>query len=268
LACSIIGFVFGLAAVAGIVLGFRARRNIIRAGAVKGAQVALAGIIAGFGAIAFLTTLALVGAFGGHPTSDAALAQSELILPSQYPHGFVGRGPGTNVTQASYFSSWGPHIVRCLYMSTADVDPHPVETGSQEWDRGTAWVNDTIDVFPTAATAHTDETAAVNPNALSCAFRSWGPTLDQEIGPGLGAGEHDNPPIAFGVTALGHDISDEAWSMGYTYKEKPGISYNNWIIVQAGRSEPNIWLSNRGSPVPTELVDQLVKAAELRIGGS
>jgi hypothetical protein len=184
LACSIIGFVFGLAAVAGIVLGFRARRNIIRAeGAVKGAQVALAGIIAGFGAIAFLTTLALVGAFGGHPTSDAALAQSELILPSQYPHGFVGRGPGTNVTQASYFSSWGPHIVRCLYMSTADVDPHPVETGSQEWDRGTAWVNDTIDVFPTAATAHTDETAAVNPNALSCAFRSWGPRSTRRSDP-------------------------------------------------------------------------------------
>jgi hypothetical protein len=111
LLCSIVGFVVGLAAVAGIVLGFKARARIIRAeGAIKGERLALAGIITGFGALIFLVTVVLVAVLVSRSTgqsADAALAQRQLVPASLYPSGFVGQGPATKVTEASYFSGWG-----------------------------------------------------------------------------------------------------------------------------------------------------------------
>lgn len=67
-------------AVAGIVLGFKARARIIRAeGATKGAGLALAGIIRGLGALIFLVALTLVelvphGAVGAHSDHAACMA--------------------------------------------------------------------------------------------------------------------------------------------------------------------------------------------------
>ncbi len=91
LLCSIFGFAaftFGLAAVAGIVLGFKARARIIRAeGATKGAGLALAGIITGFGALLFLVALTLVelvphGAVGTHSDHAACSAFERSAVAS------------------------------------------------------------------------------------------------------------------------------------------------------------------------------------------
>ena len=87
LLCSIIGFAaftFGLAAIAGIVLGFKARARIIRAeGATKGMGLALAGIITGFGALIFLLALTLVelvphGAVGANSDHAACIAYETM----------------------------------------------------------------------------------------------------------------------------------------------------------------------------------------------
>ncbi len=87
LLCSIIGFAaftFGLAAIAGIVLGFKARARIIRAeGATKGVGLALAGIITGFGALIFLLALTLVelvphGAVGANSDHAACIAYETM----------------------------------------------------------------------------------------------------------------------------------------------------------------------------------------------
>ncbi len=258
---SVSGIWFGPAAVAGIVLGFKARTRIVRAeGATGDRRLALAGIIVGFGALTFFATVVLLVVLP-HSANDKALAQRELIPASAYPRGFVGQGPGTDATQASYFASWGPQIVICLGLPRTNVDSHPVEAAGQEHDRGNVWVNDTVDVFPTVAAARADEIASASPNALNCAFRSWGPSLDQEIGPQLGAGEHDNPPIALGASTVGQGISLEMWSITYTYKGKAGISFNDWVTVLRGRSESNLWISNLGSPVGADLMEQLVRAA-------
>ncbi len=58
LVCSFVGIWFGPAAVAGIVLGFRARTRIVRAeGAIKGERLALAGIVVGFAALLFIAAV-------------------------------------------------------------------------------------------------------------------------------------------------------------------------------------------------------------------
>jgi len=220
LLCSIIGIVVGLAAVAGIVLGFKARARIIRAeGATKGERLALAGIITGFGALIFFVALALVIALIPHSpgqSTDAALAQRQLIPASGYPSRFVGQGPGTEITQASYLSGWGAQLtqlVKCLSMTSSHIDTNPVEAASQEYDRGNVWVNDTVDVFPTTADANADAQAAANAKALSCVFRLLG---QGGWGPGIGYREHDRPPIVLGVLTFGRHDANEMWSVTTT----------------------------------------------------
>jgi len=268
LLCSIIGFVTGLAAVAGIVLGFKARARIIRAeGATKGEGLALAGIITGFGALIFLVAIALVIALVPHSTgqsADAALAQRQLIPASGYPSRFVGQGPGTEWTQTSYFSGWGgqlAQLVKCLGMTYSHIDANPVVAAGQEYDRGSVWINDTVSVFPTTADANADAEAAANTKALSCAIRLAG----QGWGPGLGPSEHDRLPIALGVLTFGRHDSNELYSVNYTYRGKVYTYYVDWVTLQKGRSESNLIISDLRSPVHSDLVNQLVKAAEGRM---
>ncbi len=272
LLCSIIGFVAGFAAVAGIVLGFKARARIIRAeGATKGEGLALAGIITGFGALIFLVALVLVLALVPHSTGqsvDAALAQRQLIPASGYPSRFVGQGSGTEMTQPSYFSGYGgqlTQLVKCLGMTNSHIDTDPVEAASQEYDRANVWVNDTVDVFPTTADANTDAEAAASAKALSCQFRISG---QGGWGPDLGTSEHDRPPIALGVLTFGRHDSNEMWSVNYTYRGKAYTFFNDWVTLQKGRSESNLYISDLSSPLPSNFVNQLVKAAEGRMTNS
>ncbi len=271
LLCSIIGFVTGLAAVAGIVLGFKARAQIIRAeGATKGEGLALAGIITGFAALIFLVALVLVLALVPHSTVlsvDAGLAQRQLIPASGYPSLFVGQGPGTEMTSASYFSGYDgrlTQLVKCLGMTNSHIDTNPVEAASQEYVRGNVWVNNTVDVFPTTADADADAAAAANAKALSCEIRF----LDRDWGPGLGPSEHDRPPIALGVQTFGRHDSNEMWSVKYTYRGKTYTYCNDWVTLQKGRSESNLLISDLRSPVPSNIVNQLVKAGEGRLRSS
>ena len=256
LVCSIIGIVAGLAAVAGIVLGFKARARIIRAeGATKGEGLALAGIITGFGAIVVLVAVALIVALVPHSTGqsvDSALAQRQLIPASAYPSRFVGQGPGTKMTQANYLAGFGGQLtplITCLGMTDSHSDTDPVEAAAQEYDSGDVWVNDTVDVFPTTADASVDAEAAANARALSCQFRYMG---QSGWGPDLGTGEHDGPPIPLGVLTFGRHDSNEMWSVSYTYHDKASTYYNDWVTLQTGRSESNIFLSDLRAPcLPT-----------------
>jgi hypothetical protein len=150
-------------------------------------------------------------------------------------------------------------------MTDSHIDTNPVEAAGQGYDRGSVWVNDTIEVFPTTADAATDAEAAASAKALSCQFGVAGPANDQGLGPQLGPSEHDKLPIPLGVLTFdGHD-SNEMWSMIYTYRGKAYTYYNDWVTVQSGRSESRFWISNLRSPVPTNFVNQLVKAAEGRM---
>jgi hypothetical protein len=232
-------------------------------------RLAFAGIVVGFGILALQVAIGTAGAavplHSPDPSPDHVLAHNGLIPPSGYPLGFTGQGPGTGATQASFFASWGPQAARCLGVPASQVDAHPVEAAGQQYDRGNVWINDTVDVFPTTAAARADEMAAVNRNALRCAFKAGGPSLDHDLGPGLGPGEHDNPPTALGVSAVGDDVANEMWSMTYSYQGKTGTYYTDWITVQSGRSESNIWLSNLGSAVPTNLIPTLVQEAKTQL---
>jgi hypothetical protein len=118
-------------------------------------------------------------------------------------------------------------------MTDSHIDTNPVEAAGQGYDRGSVWVNDTIEVFPTTADAATDAEAAASAKALSCQFGVAGPANDQGLGPQLGPSEHDKLPPLGVLTFDGHD-SNEMWSMIYTYRGKAYTYYNDWVTVQSG----------------------------------
>ena len=267
LLCSIVGLVGGIGAIAGIVLGFRARARIIRAeGAIRGGRLALAGIITGFAVLAYFA-LALVVALVPDSTpksADAALARSQLIPAYAYPSGFVDEGPATKQAHASYFYGWDGQLMpllKCLGAPDSNIDTQPVEAAADAFESRDAFVNSTVDVFPTTADAESDADAAANVKALSCKFRLGGPTLAKDLGPGLGPTEQ-NRLHALGVRTLGRLGSSEVWSMTYTYRGQTNTYYNDWVTVHKGRSESKFWIIEPNGPASSSLVEQFVVAAE------
>jgi hypothetical protein len=276
LVCCLVGIFLVPFAVAGIVLGFKARSRIIRAeGATRGEGLAVAGIVVGFITVTLFVVVGLIVVIGhSGPSGDAALAQRELVPASAYPRGFTGQGSGSEFHQASYFSGFagrdtGP-VLTCLGLSGTHVDTNPAEAANQEYDRGRLTINNTTDVFPSRADAIKDASASAAAGSLHCLFRYLG---NQDWGPGLGSGERDRPPKPLGVSAIGavagagsggHD-SLERWSVRYTYQGKSGIEYVDWVTVQRGRSESTLEITQLGSPIPSAIVQDMVPAVERRL---
>ncbi|HTT87302.1 MAG TPA: hypothetical protein VMF60_08040, partial [Acidimicrobiales bacterium] len=106
--------------------------------------------------------------------ADLALAQRELLPASAFPTGWKGQGSGSTNSDASFFggASAGQiaQLLRCLGVSSTDVDPHPSEAGDQEYDDpdSNVTVTDTVDVFPTVAQATKDVESAANPKTPAC----------------------------------------------------------------------------------------------------
>jgi DivIVA domain-containing protein len=203
------------------------------------------------------------------PSTDVALARSELLPASSYPVGWKGQGSGSPATGASYFSGLSSRqaarLAGCLGMSTVSIDTQPAEAADQEYDDPSSliWVNDTVDVYPTTAAADADREAAANVKALACRFRLWGPSLSGDLSPDLGPGEQDGQPKVLHrtVAAAGARAADDEWSMSYDYQGQKGTYYNDWVTVEKGRSESNLWISNLGRPVPAAVIDRLARAA-------
>ncbi len=291
LCCSIGGILLPPAAVVGIVLGFVGRSRIRRSEELaKGLRLAVAGIIIGIAALG-LWAIALVGVLSPKPSpsvvvvepfgslADQSLARSELVARSSYPAGWSGVGGWTALinNNQSYFSispDQTPQLEGCLGLAMSHVDAFPATAADQEYADpksrirdtygATLWVNDAVSVFPTVAGAEADAEGASNPMALACQFRYWGPSLIQSLAPEFGSGEVDSAPTVLIRTLpkLGSHASDDEWSMNYTYRGKNGTMYADWVTVQKGRSESNLWLSNLGSPVPGGLITKMARAAE------
>ncbi len=288
---SIGGILIPPAAIVGIVLGFVGRSRINKSESLtKGSRLAMSGIVIGIAALG-VWTVVLFGRSSPSPSvvfvtggssSAQALARVELVARSAYPAGWTGLGGWTvyvNNNQ-SYFSvspDQTSALDGCLGVRTSHVDAYPAIAADQEYAEpnsrvhdtygATLWVNDAVSVFPTVADAVADFEATNNPKALVCQFRYWGPSLIQDLAPAFGSSELDSSPTVLTriLPRLGSHDSDEEWSMRYSYRGQSGIMYADWVTVQKGRSESNLWLSNLGSPVPSELITKMARAAAQRM---
>ena len=176
--CSIAGFVTGVTAIAGIVLGLVARHRITRShGPTKGLRMALAGILLGLASTTWAVVVLEV-AIRAADDAPSNLGVSELMPRSAYPEGWKAQGSGTQNVGANYFTSWfTPAQVRqlatCLHMSAASVQTNPAEAAAQEYDSPTEPIsaNETVDVFSNTAAAAVDAIAPGESNAVSCQFQ-------------------------------------------------------------------------------------------------
>ena len=301
--CSIGGILIPPAAIVGIVLGFVGRSRINRSeGLATGSRLAMSGIVIGVAALGVwmivlfsglspsssptsspTSSVVVVEPFGS--SSDRALARAELVARSAYPAGWTGVGGWTALinNNQSYFSispDQTSQLDGCLGLTMSQVDAYPATAADQEYADpksrihdtygATLWVNDAVSVFPTVADAEADAEGASNPVALLCQFRYWGPSLIQDLAPAFGSGEVDSAPTVLSRTIphFGSHDADDEWSMNYTYRGKSGTMYADWVTVQKGRSESNLWLSNLGSPVPSGLITKMARAAERKMTAS
>ena len=267
LSLSILGIVTVVGPVVGIVFGFIARSRIRRSeGRSKGKGLALAGIILGFVDTAVVILLIVALASPSGPGGDQALAAREIVPASSYPSGFSGLGSDTGFVGASYFSDFSasdvPDLESCLGIGAIPEDVEPVEHADQAYMGGTAVINDTVDVFPTARLAADDLQASGRPNALTCLFKYWGPTLGSDLSPDMGPGEHDGPPTPVSGTS-GTAWTDDQWSIAYTYQGGSGTEVNDWVAVRSGRSVSYLEFSDLDAPVPAKLRATMIAKAKL-----
>jgi hypothetical protein len=290
--CSIGGIIVPFGAVLGIVFGFVARSRINRSrGTTKGSGLAIGGIVTGSVVIVVAVALgiALVASHRGtsstvattvpsttsaSSTGDAALARQELVPASAYPSGWKGQGSKSSTTNASFFGGSGAPFVSamedCLGMTGADVDTNPAEATSQEYDdpNSGVTVTDTVDVFPSVPSADLDAGAAANPKAPACLVQTTGTTFAADlISPYLGNGATAGTPTVAdrSIPAAGTRDSDIETSVPFTSQGVSGTFYLDQIVVQQGRSESNLWVTNVGSQPPTSFIDQMIHAAATQL---
>jgi hypothetical protein len=202
-----------------------------------------------------------------------ALATSELLPTSAYPTGWKGQGPGSTNKGASFFGgmkpSLEPQVASCLGISTANIDTSPVEAASQEYDdpSSNVTVNDTVDVFPSAAEALADVEGAANPKTPSCVVQLLGSTLSQAVAQKLGEGATIGTVAVTdrSIPTYGAHDADVVLSFPFTYRGVSGTEYLEMVVIQKGRCESNLQFSNSGAPAPISVVEQLAQAAADRI---
>jgi len=259
LVCALVGIVFGLGAVLGIIFGFVARGRIrASAGWKKGSGLALAGIIIGFGALAINVALAAIllshgststapaiaSVFSGNPTAnDTTLAQSEALPASAYPTGFTAQGPSSVNASGGFYGGYTDAQVRalasCLGAPTTNIDTNPSESAGQKYeDQNSDGISENVEVYPTAAAAVADVTALANPKAPSCWLRSnsdLGTGIAKGIGNGATAGTVT--ANALSVPALGDHAAGVQMVVPLTIQGSPATFYVDFVGIQKGRSE-------------------------------
>jgi len=208
------------------------------------------------------------------PASPAqALARSELLAVTAYPHGWTGQGSGTDSTQASTFggsdTTMLAQITRCLGIPAAAVDTHPVEAAAQAYadSNSNAVMTDTVEVFPTTQFAAADVEALNNPKMPTCLEHLFALALSDSLSSWLG------PNAAVGqVTVSKHAIPDYGAHTGdlvvagsFTQEGVSGTDYLDIVEVQRGRSESVLMFDNTGSRVSARIIDQLTRSAADRL---
>jgi hypothetical protein len=290
--CAVGGILVPFGAILGIVFGFVARARIKRSGgATKGDGLAIGGIVTGFVVIAASIAVAVALVTSHHSPSsngaasvspgvpanasgDAALAKQELIPTSAYPAGWKSQGSQSTTTNASFFGGGGAPFVGqmedCLGMSGANVDTSPAEATTQEYDdpNSGVTVTDTVDVFSSGSAAGLDAAAAANPKAPGCLVAAVDPSFtttlaDNYFGNGTTAG---SPTVADrAIPGAGNRDADIETSFTFTSQGVSGTFYLDQVLVQTGRSESNLWITNVGSQPPMSFVDQMVRAASTHL---
>ena len=206
---------------------------------------------------------------GSSSSGDKALATSELLPTSVYPAGWKGQGASSETTGASFFgganSSEVSELASCIGISTNGIDTSPAEAAAQEYDdpSSNVTVTDTVDVFPTDAQAVADVEAAANPKTPSCFVQLLGPNLSQAIAQKLGQGATIGQVAAShgSLPSFGDHDAELVLSFPFTFEGVSGTEYLEFVTVQKDRSESNLQLSNSGSPAPSNVVEDLARAA-------
>jgi hypothetical protein len=196
--------------------------------------------------------------------SDVALAQSELLPASNFPSGWQSQGSGSENSQASVFGGLSQSkvsaLTQCLGISSAQVDTTPAEAADPEYDdpNSPATVADTVDVFPSVATARFDVSAAANPKTPSCLVQI-APSFENKVPKGVQFGSlsasKDNIPL------YGDEDAAVSVTVPFTAQGVSGTLHVVLVVVEKGRSESNLVFTDAtGAPDPT-LVNGLSSAA-------
>jgi hypothetical protein len=203
------------------------------------------------------------------PSAVSSQAQSELLAPSAYPQGWKGQGPASKNSHASFFGAMTAallnEVTTCLAMTTKNVDTHPAEAAAQQYDdpNSTVTVTESVDVFPTVAQASVDAGAAANSHAPSCIAQflvaKFAAQTARNLGPAGKLGTLSATRRA--VEKFGDRDSDIVLSFPYSLQGSKATAYLENVTVQVGRSESNFQFENSGGPVPTAIVNSLLRAA-------
>jgi Domain of unknown function (DUF4190) len=281
LVCAIGGlFTLGLGAILGIVLGFRARRRLLRGGgARRDVRLATAGLSLGAAGLLLLIGLTVVGSLDAGPgdSGDLALADQALLRASDYGVGWKDQGWGSGTSEASFFNSFShndvTHMTSCLGMSSAHIDTKPTEVTGHQFaaDSGTLWATDTIDVFPTVADAAADDEAAASPHAAACeqllqanqqgTFEADSYLLANNAGPAAVVRRQ-------GVSILPARDADLEVSFPIKAPHSAGMLYIDMVFLRHGRVESNLWVVSENSQPPLGTINRLVMAARGRLASS
>lgn len=196
--------------------------------------------------------------------ADVSLAQSELLPPSAFPAGWQSQGAGSQNAGASVFggvsSSEVRTITQCLGISSAQVDTSPAEAGDPQYDSpgSSATVSDTVDVFPSAAAARFDVSAAANPKLPTC-FVQIAPSFEAKAPKSVHFGALSARD--YSVPAVGDKDAGVALSVGFTSQGVSGTLHAVIVVVQKGRSESNLMFTDLQATPDVTIVDGLASAA-------
>ena len=218
----------------------------------------------------------IVGAAEKAKTSSAqALARTELLLNSSYPRGWQGQGSGSSSTQASTFAGFDTttlaQLTQCMGIATTNISTHPAEAAAQEWgdNNSNAAMTDTVDVFPTAASAAVDVEAWGSPKTPTCLEQQFGSSLSGVLNGWLGRGAVFGRGVAAeqSIPNYGDHTSDLTFSAPVSLYGLSGTDYLDVVEVQKGRSESILMFDNTGTRVSTRIIDQLTRTAAARMTG-
>ncbi len=281
LVCSIVGLGLGLPAIVGIILGVRARKRVRETGgAARDVNLATAGIVVGVSAVAIFATVTVLAQVTSSPSapSNSALAHQALLEASDYQKGWKDQGSGTGTFEASFFNSLNHgamvKMVSCLGMSADRVDLEPTEVVGDAFagPSHAQWATDTVDVFPSSATAATDEGAAANANAAQCEEQHEGAAHPDFQADNYFLATTPDVPMTMvrrtDVPALGTGETDLEVSFPYKAGQRTGVLYIDMVFLRHGRMESNVWVINEDAQPPIDIVDHLALAANHRLVSS
>lgn len=281
LVCSILGlFTIGLGAVLGVVLGLRARCRLRRAGGMqRDVRLATAGVVVGGLGVLLSISLIVVGIVdaGSGGSGDVAVAHQALLRASDYGTEWKDQGQGSGTFEASFFNSFShdevQHMTACLSMGLAHIDTKPTEVVGHQFaaGSGTLWATDTIDVFPTVASAAADHGAAARTDASACEQRLEANQQGTFEADSYLLANNAGPAVVFrrqGVATLTPSDADLEVSFPYKTLHGTGMLYIDMVFLRHGRMESNLWVVSAHSQPPMGTVNRLVIAARGRLNSS